>query len=238
MTEAPPRYRCLRLLSLALPAQVALLAGPVALVVGIGGLISWRVILFMAMVSGWLIAESVLAFRDQRVPLTDDALRGFAGTSALAILATFWMGLADTASTSTSVSGLWTAVGAIVMTLGAALRCLAIAGLGRFFLNDVALLPGQPLVTGGVFGWLRHPSEMGNILLGVGGPLVLGSLLGTAFGAILVSSAAVHRARLEDRMLRRHHLEAFVRYAREVGAFVPHARRVLRARNIPTSVGG
>ncbi len=65
---------------------------------------------------------------------------------------------------------------------GIGLRVTAIRSLGTQFVSDIRV--SGPLVKDGVYRWMRHPSEVGLLLIGVGGPLLLGALW-TAVGAIL-----------------------------------------------------
>jgi protein-S-isoprenylcysteine O-methyltransferase len=111
------------------------------------------------------------------------------------------------------------------MVAGLTLRYFAIRTLGSFFLNEVAVMPKQSLVTHGIYGSLRHPSETGTVCLAFGGATLLGSQYGLAASTLLLLPFLIWRTRLEDRMLRNHYAMEFGRYAADVPAFLPRVRR-------------
>lgn len=85
--------------------------------------------------------------------------------------------------------------------LGHHLRRSAHAALGQRWTLDVASLPGNPLVTGGLYGRMRHPEYTGTLLLLLAVPLLHGAWL-TSFATALVGSAlVVRRVRLEEAVL-------------------------------------
>jgi len=106
--------------------------------------------------------------------------------------------------------GLVAVFGIIFMITGVTLRCLSIYTLGSYFLNEVSLLPGQPLVTNGIYGLLRHPSEAGIIFLAFGGTMVLGSIVGLIASIILLLPCVFWRTRLEDSMLHYYYSGDFI----------------------------
>lgn len=67
----------------------------------------------------------------------------------------------------------WSALGAIglgVFAIGKGIKYIAIATLGDRWTFRVLPLPGRPLVTRGIYRWLRHPNYLG----------VIGEVLGIA----------------------------------------------------------
>jgi protein-S-isoprenylcysteine O-methyltransferase Ste14 len=205
--------------------QLALLMGPSVLVNGYSGWVSWRVVLFLGLVSVWLVAEGTLAVRWRPGNIVDHGGGLSSGATASAILITFWVSLATSAGPKADVSPMVVGAGAAMMVAGVGLRCLAIGTLRRFFLDDVALQWGQPLITTGVYSWMRHPSEVGNVAIAFGGTMVLASSIGLATGAGLVLPTVIHRLRSEDRLLRAEYGTSFDRYAGKTGWFGPRGRR-------------
>ena len=67
--------------------------------------------------------------------------------------------------------------GALPFGVGVVLRLVAIRRLGARFTHGVELVPGHRLETQGVYRWMRHPSEVGLLLVGLGTGLLLGSVL-------------------------------------------------------------
>ena len=67
------------------------------------------------------------------------------------------------------LGGLASGPGAWVLVAGGvALRLWAVHTLGRSFHDAAAWLPGQRRVTTGPYRWLRHPAELGSLLVAAG----------------------------------------------------------------------
>ncbi|HEY4238424.1 MAG TPA: isoprenylcysteine carboxylmethyltransferase family protein [Kofleriaceae bacterium] len=86
------------------------------------------------------------------------------------------------------------AIGAVILVGGIALRLWAIRTLGDAFATAIA---PRRIVRTGPYRWLRHPSELGLVLAAAGGAVWLGSALGLAVAALLVPLSIV-RARREN----------------------------------------
>jgi protein-S-isoprenylcysteine O-methyltransferase Ste14 len=100
--------------------------------------------------------------------------------------------------------------------------CIACAALGRVWASVfIAGYKDTQLVRGGPYSVLRHPLYALSLLAMLGVGLTTRSAALTA--ALLLAFAAIYAwaAREEDAFLRSVHGEAFDRYAREVGAFLP-----------------
>lgn len=93
------------------------------------------------------------------------------------------------------------AAGLGLFVLGKAIKYAAIAALGERWTFRVIVLPGAPLVTRGVYRWLRHPNYLGVVGEILGSALwmrapITGTLFAVMFGLILVV-----RIRTEERAL-------------------------------------
>ncbi|HEY1598865.1 MAG TPA: isoprenylcysteine carboxylmethyltransferase family protein [Pirellulales bacterium] len=141
-----------------------------------------------------------------------------------AILLTLVVSLVDCALDTQEPVRLLNAAGAVLMLTGAVLRSWAIKTLGRYFLDEVTILPDQPLVTCGPFAYLRHPSELGTMCLVLGSAMVLGSLTGAVLFVVLIVPCVLWRTRLEDVVLAHHFPVEFAAYCRQVHAFRPVMR--------------
>jgi protein-S-isoprenylcysteine O-methyltransferase len=119
--------------------------------------------------------------------------------------------------------GAGSAAGALLMAGGVALRWAAMRRLGQWFVSEVRLLPGHELVTGGVYRWVRHPSELGLLAIALGAALLLGSRA-AGVGGVGLALLVLWRVRVEDRMLALHFPEAFEAWSREVPALLPRWR--------------
>jgi protein-S-isoprenylcysteine O-methyltransferase Ste14 len=180
--------------------------------------------IFLAVACGWCLIEGLASGADARLPVRPHGPRLLPQAIGLALLITYWISLTTAALLPAKSFDATAALGTLLMLAGIALRCFSLRTLGPYFLNEVALLPGQPLVTRGIYGVMRHPSEAGTLCLAFGGAAVLGSAAGAIAAALLLPPCVLWRTRLEDRLLLGRHREEFARYTRRVPAFVPSMR--------------
>ncbi len=203
-----------------------LLCAPIAWIAGgVRYLRSEEIIAFLVMASVWYFVES---FGSAAQPRSRARSRGSKYSMPVVgplVLVVFWISLIDSVSSVSPAPASAVVAGVVMMGVGMGLRYLAIRELGKFFLDEVAMVPGQPLVVRGIYGVLRHPSEAGTLWLVFGGAVMLDSLYGVAAGALLVLPCVCWRTRLEDRMFRDHFGTEFSRYVGEVPAFIPRKVR-------------
>ncbi|MEB3186503.1 MAG: isoprenylcysteine carboxylmethyltransferase family protein [bacterium] len=114
----------------------------------------------------------------------------------------------------------WAWLGLGVAIGGLALRTWAVWTLGRFFHWHVAIAPDQPLVTGGPYRWIRHPSYSGAFMLFLGSCCWLGSGLAAVACLILLPLAFSRRIRLEEGLLVER-LDGYRAYMERTGALWP-----------------
>ncbi|WP_346838932.1 isoprenylcysteine carboxylmethyltransferase family protein [Microbulbifer sp. SAOS-129_SWC] len=144
--------------------------------------------------------------------------------AGLALLGGFWLSLYGAGERGFAAQGL-AVIGALAMSAGIALRLAAIRALRRYFTSHVALASDHRLVTGGLYAWLRHPSELGLLMVAFGASLLLDSGAGWLFAAAVLLPLSLYRIRLEDAMLCAAFGAHFRRYARTTPALLPHWRR-------------
>ena len=227
MVRKPPIYqrRPLAIVAFAGVLHLLLLCAPIAFLDGgFHNAKNPRIVVFLSIVGAWHFVEGMASAASARLPLKSLGPQRLPLAIGLFLLITFWVSLTDTASSVSAPFGAGAVAAAVLMMAGIALRYLSLRTLGAFFLNEVAVLPGQPLVTRGIYARLRHPSETGTICLAFGGAFVLGSAIGLATATLLLLPCLIWRTRLEDRMLRNHYVTEFGRYAQEVPAFLPTIR--------------
>ena len=114
----------------------------------------------------------------------------------------------------------WSAVPAAVSAAG---DVLVSAGLGIALLAliqnsyaaaNITVEPGQRPVSTGLYGFVRHPMYLGNLIMMVGIPLALGSYWGLL---ILVPGVLVLAIRiLDEETMLEHELDGYRDYARKV----------------------
>lgn len=133
--------------------------------------------------------------------------------------ALLWLLMVCAASTLLVAPG--SRLGAALVCTGIALRLAAIHTLGAQFRTRLEGAPDQALITTGLYAWIRHPSELGNVCMFLG----LAALADPRPLVALVAGAALllanDRVRREDAALARSHGARFTAHAAAVGAWLP-----------------
>lgn len=109
--------------------------------------------------------------------------------------------------------------GAFLLLAGTAVRARGLIDLGKNFSMAIEKLPGHSLVEKGLYRCVRHPLYLGNILLFLACPLMLGgrwSWLATAGGMAVV----LWRLKIEERFLIEH-LPGYRDYMRRTWRLIP-----------------
>jgi protein-S-isoprenylcysteine O-methyltransferase Ste14 len=113
-------------------------------------------------------------------------------------------------------------LGACLVLAGGALRARSIRALGAAFVTDPKAAVAK-LVERDVYAQLRHPSELGLLLIAAGMSFVCPGPVAIA-GALAIGALAWARLRREERALRRSLGAAYEAYASRVPALVPLLR--------------
>ncbi len=107
----------------------------------------------------------------------------------------------------TDRKGFWTIdgdgvrwLGVVLFAAGGALRIWPVFVLGQRFSGLVAIQPGHKLVTGGVYGIIRHPSYLGLLVNALGWGLAFRSAVGVLLAALLLPPLLA-RIRAEEKLL-------------------------------------
>ena len=123
--------------------------------------------------------------------------------------------------------GFWTIDGDGVRWLGAALfaaggvlRILPVFVLGRRFSGLVAIQQGHTLVTGGLYGAIRHPSYLGLLIASLGWALAFRSGVGVLLAAALIPPLLA-RIRSEEALLRSHFGAEYEAYRSRTWRLIP-----------------
>ena len=91
-------------------------------------------------------------------------------------------------------------IGFLLYSIGGVLRLAPVFVLGRRFSGLVAIQPEHHLVTGGLYGVIRHPSYLGLIIAVLGWGLVFRSGVGVII-AVLMLVVLIARIDAEERLL-------------------------------------
>jgi len=111
-------------------------------------------------------------------------------------------------------------LGVVLFTAGGALRLWPVFVLGDRFSGLVAIQPGHTLVTGGVYGVIRHPSYLGLLVNSLGWGLAFRSGVGVLLTALLLPPLLA-RIRAEERLLRAHFGEPYETFCARTSRLIP-----------------
>ncbi len=111
-------------------------------------------------------------------------------------------------------------LGVVLFAAGGALRIWPVFVLGRRFSGLVAIQPGHTLVTGGIYGVIRHPSYLGLLVGSLGWALAFRSALGVLLTALLIPPL-VARIGAEERLLRTQFGDEYDAYRRCTSRLIP-----------------
>jgi len=111
-------------------------------------------------------------------------------------------------------------LGLALMVVGCAVNLLGRVRLGRNWANQVTVYEDQTLVTGGVFGVVRHPLYASLIWMFYGASLVYLNYAAVLATTLVFVPAMYYRARQEERLLEGEFSE-YAAYRRRVGMFFP-----------------
>jgi protein-S-isoprenylcysteine O-methyltransferase Ste14 len=111
-------------------------------------------------------------------------------------------------------------LGVTLTAMGGALRLAPVFILGHRFSGLVAIQPGHALVTGGLYGVIRHPSYLGLLLGLLGWGLAFRSGLGVLL-ALLTVPVVVARIRSEEALLRAQFGAEYDAYRAKTSRLIP-----------------
>ena len=118
-------------------------------------------------------------------------------------------------------SAAWSALGLALCTMAIPLGFATVRTLGRFYVPDPDVLPGQELATDGVYRTVRHPMYSAALLWVLGFPLVIRSLWGVIVSLLLVAPALWLRIREEEAMLLREFGDEYREYQARTWRVIP-----------------
>ncbi len=111
-------------------------------------------------------------------------------------------------------------IGVALFAAGGVLRIWPVFVLGRRFSGLVAIQPGHTLVTGGVYGTIRHPSYLGLLINALGWALAFRSGVGVLLVALLLPPLLA-RIRSEEALLRSQFGAEYLAYCRRTWRLIP-----------------
>jgi protein-S-isoprenylcysteine O-methyltransferase Ste14 len=111
-------------------------------------------------------------------------------------------------------------LGVVLFAAGGALRIWPVFVLGPRFSGLVAIQAGHTLVTGGVYGVIRHPSYLGLLVSSLGWGLAFRSGVGAVLAVLLVLPLLA-RIRAEERLLRSQFGAEYDTYCARTSRLIP-----------------
>ena len=115
-------------------------------------------------------------------------------------------------------------LGLLLMVVGCIVNLLGRLRLGRNWANQVTVYEDQTLVTGGVFGVVRHPLYASLIWMFYGAGLIYLNYAALLATTVIFVPAMYFRAKQEEKLLAAQFPE-YAAYRQRVGMFVPKFQR-------------
>ena len=112
-------------------------------------------------------------------------------------------------------------LGLALMAGGLVFRAWAIWQLGRYFVPEVAIQPGQRVLDRGLYRYLRHPSYTGTFITVLGYGLALGNWLSLVVMLGITSIVYGWRMRVEEAALTEAFGDEYRAYMRRTKRLVP-----------------
>lgn len=178
--------------------HAGLLLWPTLVFAGLRGM-GWSAGSFGLGIIGSAVLESLCAPGecDVREPgIRDRVALRVARWVGLGLLVLFWSAQIESLAGGSRSIGMQGTGGALLVA-GTLLRIQAIRALGSQFVSDIRV--GPQLVSDGIYAVLRHPSEIGLLLIAVGAPLLIGSPVTAAGAATLLLPISLWRMQRENR---------------------------------------
>ena len=111
--------------------------------------------------------------------------------------------------------------GIAIILCGVGLRLWCFRTLGQYFTYTVMTSEDQPVVTGGPYRFVRHPSYLGILLVLMGNGVVYGNWLSLAALVLVPLIGLVYRIRVEEKALTATLGDAYLSYAANRKRLIP-----------------
>lgn len=126
----------------------------------------------------------------------------------------------------TTISLAASVLGAALALSGIVLRGLSMKTAGNLFSHYIETRTPRPLVTSGVYSWVRHPSYTGFCLYALGMQLVLNLAVVPVISTLVLHRFFLRRIVAEEYFLVQFHGAAYNTYRQRVPAMVPLVPRL------------
>lgn len=170
----------------------------------------------------WLAADSAVVMRRRSGKAENrDRYSGLLLVlgSLVAFAIAFWLAFAYPGTLRPTVP--LQIAGLVLLAAGIAVRCTAIAQLGRFHTPNVAVVAGHSVVDRGLYHIIRHPSYAGALLAFLGLGLALGNGIGLVALMLLMLAAYLLRIHEEEAALLAGLGQPYADYCRRTHRLLP-----------------
>lgn len=180
------------------------------------------VLLFYSLISIFCFLESKVSVccNDSLTESSEKPLLPY--FASISVLVVFWASIYSCSQSSQDYSVFQISLASIVMLIGILIRTLSIKTLQAFFVSHVGLVNDHQLVKSGLYSVVRHPSELGLILICLGIPLLTSSLYALCATLTLILPSSLYRVLLEDKMINTAFGKDFINYKSSVPALIPN----------------
>jgi protein-S-isoprenylcysteine O-methyltransferase Ste14 len=122
-----------------------------------------------------------------------------------------------------------TSLGLVVLALVVGIRHLSLRTLGKYFSSHIEIKESHRVVRDGIYGKIRHPAYLANLLLVLALQLILGSYSSMLLLAFFMFPLALTKIHFEERALKSELGEVYESYTQEVPMFVPRLKSQRRS---------
>ncbi|MDI3527402.1 MAG: hypothetical protein PWR03_1585 [Tenuifilum sp.] len=112
-------------------------------------------------------------------------------------------------------------VGLLLIIVGAIIRWLSIFQLKQYFTVNVAVASNHQLKTDGLYGYVRHPSYLGLLLIMIGFALAMNTISSFLIISVSMLLAVLYRIRVEEQALKSEFKEEYESYSKKVKMLIP-----------------
>lgn len=177
---------------------------------------------FYSLISIFCFLESKASVYSSDALSTNNEKHFLPYLASASVLLVFWASISSHANSHNLDSYLQLVVASLIVLSGVLIRTVSIKVLNQFFVSHVGLTKNHQLVKTGLYSLVRHPSELGLLLICFGVPMLMSSLVGLCCTLLLVLPLSIYRISLEDKIINATFGKDFVTYKSSVPALIPN----------------
>ncbi len=174
------------------------------------------IMLFFAVFFTWtLLSETLVYQAPDAYVIADDDRKTFLYLQLSFFIALFYSAIDFVGPHYTRMLALepWVIIiGFTLFLISCPIRWIAFRKIGKYFNHRVALYEGHRLVTTGIYGKIRHPIYLGNLLSFFAIPLIFSSWGGLLIILFTTLPALIYRIKVEEEFLLKHFGEEYKKY--------------------------